>query len=282
MKNERGTIIFGASGRVGKPLYNLFKEKNKPVVGTYCKNKKQDLIYFDITKSSIYDLPYKRAGYGIICSAITNLDQCKENPEYSYKVNVEGIEKIIIDLSNEQIIPIFISSGAVFDGVVGGYGEESIRNPLSAYGEQKVEVEDFITENIKNYLIVRPGKVCNFKELTSNWLKKYNAGETILCADDEQLSLTSAKDVAEGIDLLIENDSRGIYHLNSPIHCSRLDLLNQFFRKLEITDAKIKSCSIDDFGNEKRAKKSFMDASKFINETGFEFIDANQIIDDYK
>ena len=277
MKNKDGVIVFGASGLIGKCLYNLFKEKNKPIVGTYHTNKKSELIYFDLEKSPVDSLNLDNVRYGIICSAVTNLDKCNDNPEYSHSVNVKAAERIVTELSEKAIVPVFMSTGAVFDGVEGGYKENSKRNPVSIYWKQKVEVEEFIFSNIKDYLIIRPGKVFNFKDLLSDWIKKYKNNETIPCADDEKLSFTSAEDVARGINLLLDKDSRGVYHINPLGYASRFDLISRFFRNMNIKDAKIKRCSIDDFGT-KRAKNTYMDASKFIKETGFKFTDLDNLL----
>ncbi|MCX6746784.1 MAG: sugar nucleotide-binding protein [Candidatus Pacearchaeota archaeon] len=271
MKNEKNILIIGASGLIGEHTYNLLKSEGKEVIGTYNKNKREGLIHFNLVDSSLSSLPLEKISHALICSAITNLDECKKNPEHSHEVNVKGIERIISDLIQREILPIFISSGAIFDGIKGGYKEDSERNPISLYGKQKVEVENFITSNTEDYLIIRPGKICDFHKLFSDWFERYKKGDTILCANDEKQSFTSPKDIARAIDLLIEKNSRGIYHLNQPNSCSRFELATKFFEDFGIQDAKIKGCSLDDFGGEKRAKCSFMDASKFIQETGFEF-----------
>ena len=143
MENNQGILILGATGLIGNHLYNFLKKTGKKVIGTYNKDKQESLFYFDITKSSLDELPLSNISYAVICSAITKLDDCRDNPEYSHKVNVESTEKLIIELSRRGIVPVFLSSGAVFDGALGGYKEDSPRNPLSIYGEQKLEVEDY-------------------------------------------------------------------------------------------------------------------------------------------
>ena len=277
---EKGIIIFGASGLMGGSLYNLAKIENKKVIGTYYKNKKPGMIFFDITQSLIDCLPLTNVKQAVVCSAITKLDECENNPEYSYEINVRGTERLIIELSNRNILPIFISSGAVFDGEKGGYTEDSKKNPISLYGEYKAEVEDFITKEIPEYLIIRPGKVCNFKEMFDGWIQQYKKGEVIYCADDEKIAFTTSEDVAKAINLLLDCNARGIYNINAPGYNSRLDLLQKLFYELGIQDARIKRCSIDDFGPN-RAKNSYMDVSKLINLTGFKFQTLDEIIRNY-
>ena len=275
---EKGVLILGASGLIGSYLYKLLKQKGIKVLGTYTNNKKDEMFYFDLVNSSVDDLPLGGIKYAILCSAVTKLDKCKDNPEHSYSINVTATKKIIKELAHRGIVPVFLSSASVFDGVKGDYVEEDIKNPITEYGRQKAEIDDFVVSNIKDYLIVRPGKVFGLRKgegvLFSEWFEKYNNKEEIICADDERLSPHYVVDVANGIFNLLEKDLRGIYHMNPPKNFSRFEMVNNFFNFLGINDARITRCSIDDFNfSEKRPKNTFLNASKFIDETGFKFTD---------
>ncbi len=278
-KEKQRILVIGARGLIGSYLYDLLKKQNKKVIGTYFeeKDKREDLLFFDITKDNIDNLPLENISHGVICAAVTKLDVCKENPEYSRKVNVEFMTKVISELSKRGIIPIYFSSASVFDGVKGGYKEEEIqeRNPTSLYGEQKVEVENFLFSNIGDYLIVRPGKVFGLKEdegvLFAHWLSQYKNNQEIKCADDEKLAPTFSGDVARAISFLIEKNARGIWHINPNLQISRYNMAKDFFYYLGIRDATIIKCSIDDLGlAEKRPKNTYTNADKLIN-LGFKF-----------
>jgi len=276
MDKKDTIIILGASGLVGNCLFKQLKKNGKKVIGTYNKNEKPGLVPFDLTRPSLKNILDKNAKYCIICSAITKLDECKKNSEYSNAVNIYGVKSLLMELSNQGVFPIFLSSGAVFDGIDGDYKEEDERRPISFYGSQKKEVEDFIFSKIEDYLIVRPGKIFGIDSekdiLFSNWLEKYKNREEIFCADDEKLSPTYVDDVALGIEKLLEKNARGVYHLNYPKSYSRFEMATNFFNYLGIDNAKIVRCSIDDFNFlEKRMKNSYLNADKFIKETKFQF-----------
>ncbi|MBS3075004.1 SDR family oxidoreductase [Candidatus Pacearchaeota archaeon] len=276
MEKSNGVIVFGASGLIGRYLYTYLKNNGEKVIGTYFENPEEGLIHYDLVNSSIDELDLRDIKYAIISSAATKLDKCKDNPEYSQKVNVFGIKKLIKEVSKKGIIPVFMSSASVFNGLTGGYSEEDERDPISLYGKQKVEVEDFLISNFKDYLIIRPGKIFGVQKcegvLFTDWYEKYKKNEEILCADDEQLAPTYAKDVAEGIAILIQKNCKGIYHVNYPEHFSRYEMALNFFSFLGINYNKFRSCSIKDFNfSEKRMKNSYLNISKFIKETGFRF-----------
>ncbi len=267
-------IIFGASGLVGRYLFNVFNESENLITGTYNKNKKAGLVYFDILNSSIEDLEIDGAKYAIISSAMVGVDNCFTNLKESKEINVYGIKKLIKELSEKHIIPVFISSVFVFDGN-GNYTENDLRNPANEYGRQKMEVEDFITENIKEYLIIRLGRVFGIDKnegMFAEALDKYKQCMEILCNDYEDFSLTYSEDIARGIKKLLEKNKRGVFHIDSRVHKNRFEFITNFFDNLQIKDAKIKRISIDNLNFlEKRAKNQFMDSSKFISQTDFQF-----------
>jgi dTDP-4-dehydrorhamnose reductase len=273
---KNGILILGASGFIGKYLFDFFKKKGINTIGTYNHHKREDLVFFDVTKSPIEKLPLKNLQYGIICSAVAKIDECKKDMVHSNKVNKLGLEKVVKNMLDESIIPVFISGTAVFDDFKGGYKETDLRKPKNIYGLQKKQMEDFIISNSDNYLIIRLGKVFGTQKgdegIFFDWIKKYQNCERIACAYDENLSLTYVRDVVKGISKLLEKNKRGIFHIDSGIHKSRLEFAEDFFKYLNINDAKIEKCSLDDFNfADGRAKNPYLDASKFIEETGFKF-----------
>lgn len=273
MENDK-VIILGASGLVGRYLFEEFKSERIPVIGTYNKNEKEGLVYFDILNSSIDDLELEGVKYVIICSAMVGVDNCKKNLKESREINIGGLIRLIERFSKKGIIPVFISSVFVFNGK-GNYKEDDFRNPANEYGKQKKEVEDFIIGNVDEYLIVRLGRVFGVKKgegIFTDIFDKYKRGEEILSNDYEELTLTYAGDIAGGIRELMKKNKRGIFHIEYGVHKNRFEFVKHFFDHLGVKDAKIKKCSIDDFNFlEPRAKNQFSDSSKFIKETGFEF-----------
>lgn len=276
MKNEE-IFIFGASGFIGGYLFNYMKKNNKKVSGTYNRNKKPGLLFFDTANSSIDEIKLDGVKYGVICSTLANIDTCVKDLDYSNRVNVTGLENLMLGLKKNKITPVFISSGAVFDGMLGGYKEEDPRNPQNVYGIQKKQMEDFIMNNFENYLILRIGKVFGINKTDNgkifmDWIERYRRNEEIKCAYDEELSLTSIGDAVKCIDLLLNKNKQGVFHIDSGIHKSRFNFANDFFKYLGIEDAKLKACSLDDFNfSDKRAKKPYLDSSKISRELEFLF-----------
>ena len=278
------TLVIGASGLIGGYLYRFLRQAEQKPIGTFSSNRKEGMFHFDLIDSSLDSLPLDNVKHAVICSAIAKVDKCREDPYLSRRVNVAGVERAIIYFSERGILPVFFSSAAVFDGISGNYKETDIKNPTTFYGKQKADVEDFIIKYISEHLIIRPGKVFGLSPregvLFADWLNKYKKGEEIRCADDEKLSPIYAGDVARGLHVLLEKNTKGIYHMNPQQHYSRFEMAAKFFDYLGIKDAKITRCSIDDFNLlEKRNKNTYLDSSKFIKETGFKFTSLEDCFD---
>ena len=86
MKN----LIFGASGYLGNHLYNFLSQKEKKVYGTYFRNKKKGLIYFDITKMKINSLKFiDSIDYAVIMSAVnSNVNDTNKHLNKTLKINL--------------------------------------------------------------------------------------------------------------------------------------------------------------------------------------------------
>ncbi len=265
-------LVLGASGLIGRYVYDELKDRGKEVIGTYHSNKKEGLIKFDIAFDDISEIDLNDVKYGIICSGIAKIELADN--EYGRKVNYYGIEKVIDKFFENNIIPVYVSGAVVFDGY-GNENEFNLRFPLNPYGLQKRSVENILISSQKDFLIIRSGKIYGVNEnegIFSDWIKKYRNNEEILCASDEILSLTYAKDFAKGINLLIDMKKTDKYHIDSGIHKSRLDFAREFFNYLAIHDAKIKECKIQDLNfKENRSKNTFLNSDKFLTQTGFIF-----------
>ena len=122
---------------------------------------------------------------------------------------------------------VFMSSVEIFDGKKGNYVEEDNANPLNYYGILKLEIEEYLKNNYKNYCIVRTGWNVGLNEksrcviqLTYETLIKPNAR----MANDNYFSLANTEDTAEVISNLIENYSTKKIHVCSDEIISRVQL----------------------------------------------------------
>jgi dTDP-4-dehydrorhamnose reductase len=160
-------------------------------------------------------------------AAASRLDWCRDNPEQSFRINVQA-SVLIAELCGEASIPcVFTSSDMVFDGFNAPYGEEDPVCPASVYGEQKVLAEEGMKRVYPRVVICRmplmfgdPGPVSfNFFQ---DMIDAFKTGRELKLFTDEFRTPVSAETAAGGLFLALEK-GRGILHLGGRERISRHD-----------------------------------------------------------
>jgi dTDP-4-dehydrorhamnose reductase len=236
-------LIIGGSGFVGKHLYAALGQAN--AIATYRKRQFSGGIAFDVGSMRLTDTALKQhhdLTHAFILHGVTAIDTCARDPAGTARINVTGTQRVIDDLVEHGITPVFASSDAVFDGSRGLWTEDDVTNPVLTYGQQKREVENYLLARTQKMLILRLSKVVGTRPgenyMLDDWPSKLEAGETIRCARDQVLSPISVDDAVEAFVRLAEA-SVGIFHVSGPEPVTRLSFLEAFieetsrFRKVQ-------------------------------------------------
>ncbi len=269
-------LILGASGYIGSYLFSRFKKESLEVTGTYFQNKSPGKIYFDLESMSLSDIPVARAKWDyVIISAASNtkIDDCRTYLDYSYKTNVIKTKGIIDYCHLNDIVPVYFSTDHVFDGKKGNYTESDERNPINCYGQMKYEVENYLIESGKSYLILRMSKVFGVDlddgTLISSMVKNIKSTRMLTCADDQLMTPLFVDDLAQFTLTLIENKYTGIFHLASTKAVTRYEIglaIQKYFN----LDASVNTCKINSFGLlEKRPILTNLNITKYKEITGY-------------
>lgn len=278
MKN----LVFGASGYLGNHLYNFLSQKEKKVYGTYFRNKKKGLIYFDISKMQINSLKFiDSIDYVFIMSAInSNVNDTKKNLSKTLKINLNGTKRLLEDCSRHDLIPVYISSDGVFDGKKGNYNEKDVLNSINHYGKIKKKIEKFITKKFNNYLIIRVSKVFglkkNDKTLITSTFNNMKKKKRVFYADDQFFSPIYIYELCKYVYFLIKLKKKGIFHLSSIQSTSRYEIAKKIKQKFALKKVQIIKKPINKFNfferiplnttlNSKKFFKLFKTKKKNIN-----------------
>ena len=99
------TIIIGASGIIGYKLFKTLKERKIKVIGTYSKNKKPELVKFNILKDNVKKkIKINEEDNVIILTAISNPTWVYKNPKPT-KLSKKIINTVeIVNLLNKEKI----------------------------------------------------------------------------------------------------------------------------------------------------------------------------------
>lgn len=274
---------------MGRHLFKAIGPKD--AVATYCQNKIEDGIYFDVQTASLEDTLSndESISHAVILLGKTNFRSCFDDKETSYAVNVLGIKKILDVLRIKKIKPIFISSDYVFDGKKGMYREDDEPNPIVLYGKYKYDIECYLKEHFKDFLILRLAKVVGNSledgSLFTNWLEQIMKKDVIKCAHDQIISPIFVDDVVKGIIRVIQHDKSGIYHLSGDKPYSRIEVFELFFRYaqgyVDFPKENIVSCSINDFDfPEVYPLDISLDPSKIVQDLGMKLTSLEVVCDE--
>lgn len=89
--------------------------------------------------------------------AMAQTADCENHPELTHRINVDGTKEIAKACKEKNARLIFISTEQCFNGKTeeGPFTEDTPLCSVTAYGNHKVECEDFITSVLEDYIILR-------------------------------------------------------------------------------------------------------------------------------
>lgn len=240
-------FITGASGLVGSNCLKYFKQQGWDAIGTYFSYQAKDTFYFDTLNPSNpenYDVYGFNPDVILHCGALTHVDLCEDEPEVSYQQTVVSTQNMLEIAKKCQAKFIFISTDYIYDGINGPYHEDASVNPLSIYGQHKLEGEKLVESSGLDFITIRINNVYGDEERGKNFVARIVS--QILEGKDLMLKLPSdqystpvnAWDISRCLYLLIQDKKQGFYHISSTDYMSRIQLsltILKYFPKAKFT-----------------------------------------------
>ena len=274
-------LILGASSSVGRHLWTRLGHDR--AIGTYRSHELAGGRRFDSVSMSVKDVVRPgETSHAALLLAEPQPDACVKDPAGTRLLNVTAMERLLEDLWELGITPIFASTEFVFDGAKGDYVETDEARPILLYGQQKKEVEDFLAASGRPHAILRLAKVYGDQPgdgtLFTSWVAQALSGvRSMRCAADQAFSPVFVGDVGEAILRVAQDGLTGLYHLSGNRRLTRLELLEltlAMVRRYRSLEVGIEPCSIDDFDlPERRPKDVSMRADKLATAAGMAFHD---------
>lgn len=213
-------LIIGASGFVGSWLYKMLSKTNE-VVGTFYPQQPDvhGLVYLDMTdKKSVETLIREtKPRVIILASALTYVDYCEDHQKEAFEINVLGTANVVMMAKEIKAKLVFFSTEYIFDGQFGPYSEVDPTNPISYYGQTKLEGERIIIDNLEDYLIIRTTVVYGYDKDGKNFImqliRKNRNGEIMNVPIDQYSSPTFRDNLVEATIELIQRNKNGIYNV---------------------------------------------------------------------
>lgn len=152
----------------------------------------------------------------INAAAMTNVDLCETEKEKCKLNNVTAVENLTNACKTHDIHLVHVSTDFVFDGSKHMFNETDETNPLSYYGECKLEAEKIVSKYDKS-AILRTQMVYGLskKQNIFLWIKKsLEEGKEISLFVDQWRTPTFVDDLATACIKACELSSTGIYHIS--------------------------------------------------------------------
>lgn len=164
-------------------------------------------------------------------AAITNVDICHADRKSCQEVNVKATANLIALCEELTIHFIYISTDFVFDGKTGPYKETDLPNPVSYYGESKLEGERLTQQMKGKWSIIRTILVYGIlKDMSRSnivlWAKNaLSENKSINVVNDQWRMPTLAEDLAWASVAVAEKAAEGIFHISGPDMMSIADIV---------------------------------------------------------
>jgi len=230
--DRHSTLLLGGSGFLGQALRRSMGDLIAATTHHSSRQPDQQSLPFDASttsvKSLIAGLPHRPA-LAILLFGVTSMDVCARDPSGTAQINVSGTLRVIDELRELGITPVFVSSDAVFDGSKPWNREEDPARPILTYGKQKLEVEARLAALPPPWLVLRLPKLvaedCDARCMLTGWMRALESDGELLCATDQYFTPAAVTDVARAIEALIAKRAQGLFHLGGAQRLSRRDLL---------------------------------------------------------
>ncbi|MFM1794987.1 MAG: hypothetical protein RL642_1372 [Bacteroidota bacterium] len=224
-------LLTGANGMLGSSLTQKLSTTQHQIFAT---GKGASRLDVDLLDSNLHyqslDITQKKEVQAYISivqpdliihgAAITQVDDCEQNKEFCYSVNVDGTKHLLAAAKKQNSSFCLISTDFVFSGEGGPYVETDPTGAVNYYGQTKEMAEQLVMSSGLHWSIARTillygkadsGKRSNF----IYWVKdSLEAGKKIKVVNDQIRTPTYIPDLVDGILLMIEKKAKGIYHLS--------------------------------------------------------------------
>lgn len=215
----RRVLVVGASGMVGREVFQLLQTVYPEVTGTALTSESLEFVKLDVSKAGELEslLQREKPEAVVYAAAVAGVQDAELNRDRAELLNVT-VPKRIADVFDGQLV--YFSSDYVFDGTQPPYGVKAETRPLNFYGETKVRGEKAALSR-KGNTVIRLGWVYGAGTVQNRdplhralaWLDGRQGGKLVL--DHEQVRHPVWAGDAAGVTLqALTRRRRGVIQLN--------------------------------------------------------------------
>ena len=215
------TMIIGHRGQLGRDLAQTFADHDLVLIT-------QETMRVQDRESVFAALESQQPDLVLNCSAFHRVDDCEEQVQDAFDVNVFGVRNLALAAKNIGAVLVHFSTDYVFDGPGRSpYPEKAYPCPKCIYGVSKVAGEVMLASLHTKHFIFRSSGLYGYagsREKGTNFVEtmigRARKGAPIRVVDDQVLTPTSTTDLAAAVRRAVEAGRYGLYHLTSAGQCS--------------------------------------------------------------
>jgi dTDP-4-dehydrorhamnose reductase len=283
-------LIIGGSGFLGlnwqnyNDLYEIIATYN-----SHLPDLRAKWVKFTYDGSNISELErlINRTNPKVIvnCAAITNVDYCDKNKNFSQLINTKFPRELAILARKNSLKFVHISTDHYKSEVDLPRKEIDELIPINTYGKTKLAAEKFIIQECPEALVIRVNFFGHSSSRNPSLLDKIllslSAGQKFYGFKDVHFNPISTKVLVESVHKLIKEDLSGIFHLASSDVISKFEFAKKVCEVFNYSsDFIIESRS--DFFNPitNRPKYLALNSDKFTRLTGINNLSINNMLID--
>lgn len=262
-------LIVGAEGFLGSYVFESCKITPDIVAVVTSRHGRSGFELLDITDPKTTNDLVARAEPDCIinCAAMTNVDECERQPALAQSINAVGPGVLAGAAQKMGSRLIHVSTDAIFDGLHGGYSEDSQPHPVNSYGRTKLEGEKNVSNYSQNHVILRTnfyGLDSSGNRLLSWILSNLVSGNEMLGFGDVVFNPLWVQDLAKCIIELARSNHTGILHCVGDEILSKYEFIKKIADTLGYKDAHIKKSRSSDLSTlvARRPAKTYLSNTK--------------------
>ena len=225
-------LVTGVNGQLGFDVVKQLNKKRIEVCGV-------DIDDFDITnkEQAVTYIGNFKPDLLIHCAAYTAVDKAEDEPEKCSAINITGTQNIAVACKQIGVEMIYVSTDYVYGGENNEpYAETDKLNPLSVYGQTKLEGERIVAQTLDKHYIVRTSWVfgVNGNNFVKTMLRLGREKPQLKVVADQIGSPTYTVDLAAAIIRLTDTGRYGVYNISNEGFCSWYEFACQIFAEAGI------------------------------------------------
>lgn len=250
-------LVTGASGLLGANMV-LESASEHQVTAVYHSHP----VNFNETRTISADLSNRESALSVIqeempewvvhCAGETNLDRCEVDVDRAFLLNRDMARWVAEAAWSIKARLIHISTDAVFDGKRRGCSEEDEANPISIYGQSKLDGEVAVLSEHPEAMVVRTNfygwNAIDKFSLAEWFLSKLECGEECEGFSDVFVRILLVNDLVSILLQMLEKRLSGIFHVLGGECISKYDFGVRVAEVFGFNPSTIRPISVDQLG----------------------------------